>query len=301
MPQADVDTFLKNLPSILEEYEAEDIFNADETALYYTCMPRRTLANNHNSAFGGKNSKDRLTLLLCCSMSGEKLPPLVVGKYKNPRCFRGVDVKQLPCAYHHSQNAWMNTTIFQEWLANLDQKMLAQRRRIILFVDNATPHRIIREFFNIRVAFLPPKCTSLIQPIDQGVIWSLKCKFRRLLLEHVISDVDNDLQSAHIKKIHVLQALHFVKRAWSDVHPDVIINAFSKAGFQEKPILEINDEPVCEFIDDFFSYVKIDETLFNEELQEIDVDKDDVSPQLAALFYIVLGSTFSARDQAQKS
>ena len=34
---------------------------------------------------GGKNSKERLTVLLCCNADGsEKLTPIVIGKSKKP-------------------------------------------------------------------------------------------------------------------------------------------------------------------------------------------------------------------------
>ena len=37
---------------------------------------------------GGKNSKERLTVLLCYNADGsEKLTSIVIGKFKKPRCF----------------------------------------------------------------------------------------------------------------------------------------------------------------------------------------------------------------------
>ena len=52
--------------------------------------------------------KDRMTILYCCNSNGtHKLDQLVVGKYKNPRCFKGIN--QLPVYYENTQNAWMTT------------------------------------------------------------------------------------------------------------------------------------------------------------------------------------------------
>jgi len=42
-----------------------------------------------------KIAKERLTVLLCISMYGEKLKPLVIGKSVKPRCFIGIDVSKL--------------------------------------------------------------------------------------------------------------------------------------------------------------------------------------------------------------
>ena len=52
---------------------------------------------------GGKLSKEMITALVTASMAGEKLPPLVIGKSANPRCFK--NVKKLPLPYKHNTKA----------------------------------------------------------------------------------------------------------------------------------------------------------------------------------------------------
>lgn len=79
-----------DLSTLLDGYSPDDIFNADETGLFYQCLPNKTFAFKGDSCNGGKNSKVRVTVLLCANMSGtEKLPALVIGKSKRPRCFKG--------------------------------------------------------------------------------------------------------------------------------------------------------------------------------------------------------------------
>ena len=56
---------------------------------------------------GGKYSKNRLTGLVCGNAVGEKLPLLVIGKSKKPRCFK--DVSTLPCQYTNQKKSWMNS------------------------------------------------------------------------------------------------------------------------------------------------------------------------------------------------
>ena len=53
--------------------------NADETGLFYKLRPDRTLAFKGEKCSGGKKAKDRLTVLVGASMSGVKLPLLVIG------------------------------------------------------------------------------------------------------------------------------------------------------------------------------------------------------------------------------
>ena len=94
-------------PELLGHYSSVDILNADETGLYFRALPVYTFALKTDKAKGTKTSKDRLTLLCCASMAGEKKILLVIRKSKRPRCFKGV--KKLPVNYEVKSNAWMSS------------------------------------------------------------------------------------------------------------------------------------------------------------------------------------------------
>ncbi|GBM23291.1 Tigger transposable element-derived protein 6 [Araneus ventricosus] len=47
----------ETLSKILKDYKPEDIFNADETALFFQCLPQKTLTLKKKKCFGGKQSK----------------------------------------------------------------------------------------------------------------------------------------------------------------------------------------------------------------------------------------------------
>jgi hypothetical protein len=64
------DAWLESLPSLLEGYEARDVYNADETGLFFNVLPDRTLAYKGETCHGGNHSKDRLTVLLCVDSDG---------------------------------------------------------------------------------------------------------------------------------------------------------------------------------------------------------------------------------------
>ena len=74
------------LKKLTDGYEAKDIYNFDETALFYKLTPDTTLATNGIN--GIKQSKERLTVALCVNADGsDKLKPIVINKSKAPRCF----------------------------------------------------------------------------------------------------------------------------------------------------------------------------------------------------------------------
>lgn len=107
-----VDDYRLRIPDITKDYSPDNIFNCDETALFYRTLPDKTLSVKTAECKGGKLSKDRVTVLLCCSATGEKYKPLVIGKALNPRCFKNVKVAELPVSWKSNKKAWMTRVVF---------------------------------------------------------------------------------------------------------------------------------------------------------------------------------------------
>ncbi|XP_003248468.1 tigger transposable element-derived protein 6-like [Acyrthosiphon pisum] len=111
-----VDDWKKKLPNIIDKYEKRDIFNADETELFFRVLPNKTMAFKNETCNGGKVSKERLTVLLCCNIIGEFERPLIIGKAKRPRAFKKLDVNKFPVDWCWNKKAWMTTQIMTDWL-----------------------------------------------------------------------------------------------------------------------------------------------------------------------------------------
>ena len=73
-----------HLAAVVGGYAIEDQFNADETAVFYRQLPSKSMVFKGESCKCGKFVKKRLSIMLCCSATGEKLamPPdhLVLSK-----------------------------------------------------------------------------------------------------------------------------------------------------------------------------------------------------------------------------
>lgn len=174
-PLEDLDSMRKNLRQKLRNYNREDIFNCDETGLFWKLRPSRTISNGPVS--GTKQSKERVTVLLTCNAIGnEKLPPLFIHKYENPRALKNIDKKTLPVDYYWNQKSWMQVSIWNEYIKKLDSRMRRQNRQILLLVDNAPTHALheTTNLTNITIEHLPPNTTAHLQPCDQGIINSFK-------------------------------------------------------------------------------------------------------------------------------
>ena len=148
--------------------------------IFFRLEPDHTLATRRLS--GWKKSKERLSIALCSNADGShKLPPLVIGKYAKPRCFKNVNIGNLPITYRSNAKAWMLATTFQEWLQTFDYQVGIKHNRqcVLLLLDNCTSHKLDNlRFQNVKVYFLPPNTTSKIQPMDAGIIMSFKKHYR---------------------------------------------------------------------------------------------------------------------------
>lgn len=176
-PLEDLDAMREKLRQTLKNFAPENIFNCDETGLFWKMKPSRTISNGPIS--GTKQSKDRITVLVTCNATGsEKLCPLFIHKYENPRALKNISKKNLPVDYYWNQKSWMQVSIWNDYLKKLDCRMRRQNRNIILLVDNAPTHALYdtTHLTNITIEHLPPNTTAHLQPCDQGIINSFKVR-----------------------------------------------------------------------------------------------------------------------------
>lgn len=103
-------------------------------------------------------------------------------------------------------------------------------RKILLFLDNAGCHRVNQNLSNVKLVFFPPNTTSKCQPLDQGVIQSLKCSYRQKLVKHIIAQCTL-AQTADQISITVLDAIKWIDLSWKNVASNTIKNGFRAAGF----------------------------------------------------------------------
>lgn len=226
------------LIQFLNGYNPRDIFNIDETGLFFKCLPNHTLTFKDEKCHGGKLSKDRLTVLLACNWDGsQKLKPLVIGKSAKPRCFKGI--KSLPTAYRSNKKAWMTTELFNEWLISVNSDMKKAERKILLFLDNCTVHNNPPQLDHVKLIFFPANTTSRLQPLDQGIIQNFKTLYRREIIVRVLDSIEKGEKA----NITVLTAIIMIDKAWKNVNHTTIYNCFRKCGFKQTGNVEQSSEP----------------------------------------------------------
>ncbi|XP_053555651.1 tigger transposable element-derived protein 4-like [Bombina bombina] len=193
--QETVSQWEEKLKMLKEPYATKDIYNGDETGLFFRLLPSKTLAVKREKCTGGKLSKERLTVFLCGNMDGRLEKPLVIGKAAKPRCFKNIDTTQLPVIWRANKKAWMTAELMSEWLKIFDRKMKREGHKVILFLDNATCHPHLK-LSNVKLAWFPANTTSVTQPMDQGVIYTMKTHYRKLLLQSLVANISTT-QNVH--------------------------------------------------------------------------------------------------------
>ena len=159
---------------------------------------------------------------------GDKIPMFDSGKSVKPHCFKGI--KKKPCRYRAQKKSWMTSDLFEEWVCELDRKFQREDRKIALIVDNCPAHPDIKDLKAIELVFLPPNTISHTQPMDQGVICSLKSKYRILSVRRNITGLENDKD---MPSFSVLDSMKMLVLAWESVTEETIINCFSEAGISQ--------------------------------------------------------------------
>lgn len=208
-------------------YTTAQIFNCDETGLFWKKMPKRTyLTQEEKSASGFKAAKDRYvfynhlsfkfffmltnlnfldryTLLLCANASGTfKCKPMLVYKYETPRALKGKRKEHLPVFWRSNKSAWVTKKNFEEWFLNsfipeVKEFLLKENQafKVLLLMDNAPSHSESLQFLhpNVEILFLPPNTTSLIQPMDQTIIATFKSYYLKKILTQMLTVMNQSL------------------------------------------------------------------------------------------------------------
>lgn len=269
----------------------EQVYNCDETGLNWKALPQKTLATvSEKTAPGFKVQKDRITVMVCANASGNhKLSLLVIGKSKKPRAFKNLNLNALPAKYCNQKSAWMSQEIFSEWFhkkfvpevkAHLAEKKLPQKA--LLLMDNAPTHptgEIKSADGNITCLFLPANTTSLIQPMDQGIIENMKRRYRKAFVVGLLSSDDIMTVKQYWKSYTIKDAIFNVASAWADLTVSNLKKGWNKLWPEPAPaeVHEANETVSVDEIVELCNNVAldVDKLTPDEVLEWLDCDKFD--------------------------
>ena len=175
---------------------ARHIFNTDETSVYFDSAVSRTvdIKGARTVEIGHtEHYADRISVVLCCSYSGELLPPLIIHRCDEKQNFKktgtftrsmfdtprgGDQIPGVEMWVTHTRTAWLDTELMCRWLDTIYAEGVRffgfEPAQTVLFMDGCSAHhseeseQVVKEL-GIQVETLPPNCTPFLQPCDQHV------------------------------------------------------------------------------------------------------------------------------------
>jgi hypothetical protein len=231
----------------LAPFAENDRYNCDESGLVYNKQPKTSNVRKEKGkliAVGGKDDKLRISTFHIVNSTGtDKRKLWVVGRAMEPHAFKRnrINTGNLPVIYRSNKKAWMITSLWFEFLRNLNVEMRIERRHIALVTDNCPTHPnpanpplnwtgpTPPELTNVTLVFLPPNTTSqaILQPLDQGIIRSFKAAYRRRYADNMVQHFN--LHAIRPDKIDILQAIYLMSDAWDSVTKETVIRCWKKA------------------------------------------------------------------------
>ncbi|XP_076377045.1 jerky protein homolog-like [Megalopta genalis] len=234
--QEGADAFVNNFKKIIEEENVnlENVYNMAESGLVWKALPTKTLAEEEEKNLTGhKTKKDRITIGLCANALGtHKITPIVIYKYKNPRALK--HEVSLPVIFKSQTNAWMDKTLFLDWFENHFKPSVKQYQevkqlsgKVILLLDNCEAHKVsLHEDRDFKIMYLPPNTTSILQPMDQGIIEKTKRVFRQKLLQRVLT-YDGGINEFYADYT-IKNCIYILSESWSEITQGDIKNVWNK-------------------------------------------------------------------------
>ncbi|KAB0376127.1 hypothetical protein FD755_012770 [Muntiacus reevesi] len=248
---------LEKKHKIIDEamYLSEQVFNMDETGLYWKKKPDRSYIGKDEKLMPGyKAAKDRLTLLFGGNASGNmKFNPLLIYHPENPRTLKNIAKGSLPVVWKGNPKAWAVVQSLSPVCLFFLEKDIPFNN--LLLLNNTLGHPPFMDNFhlNIKVVHLPQNTMSLIKPINEGVIMT----FKKYYLCHTFCQA-----------VKVTAAI--MNGVWKNFCPQFIHNFLN---LSKKLKLDLQVDNFTEFL------TAQPEELTNEDLMELEDQRKDQERQ----------------------
>lgn len=117
----------------------------------------------------------------------------------------------------------MTAAVYQQWLLDFNERLGQEERQVLLIVDNAPSH-IHRgvSLGNVTILKLPINTTSLLQPMDQGVIANLKREYMNMKTAVAVERFLEGDKDPY--RISLLEGIELYQESWTSIQTGAIKN-----------------------------------------------------------------------------
>lgn len=248
-----------------KDYSLQNVWVVDETVLIYNALPEHL-------QHGAVSGNDKISIILACNLAGtERKPPVIIG---NSQALNSVN---LPTPFQHHSESAVTLEFFSSWLKEWDRELHTKRKKIVVLMSKMPHHPENPHIFNINVTFFPPDTSTVLQPLQLGIMNVFKSLYRYQQLKYIMaktqasekiglcSVLNQNVLSAHSLSVSLLDAIFMVHKAWRHVSPETIVKGVVKAGMSK----DVDALNVCDRVqappgipqEDFEVLVNMDEGL----------------------------------------
>lgn len=205
---------LQKLRDVISTLTADEVYNFDHTGLHW-----RRLAPSVPRIGTTRARAGHFRIGLCTNITGtDKLPLWLIGTESSPKALRDFNLETHRAVWHANQTSWFAGHEVKLWLQSFYEHIQDKKpgKRILLIMQDLPAHRNgLREApppENISVEFLPTTVAPLFQPIDMGVIVTVKRLYRQHYLQWLCTEfrIGND----PFKQLSLRHAVWWLFQAW---------------------------------------------------------------------------------------
>ena len=327
---------IKNSSTLSAErpFHASLLINFDQTGVHLVPKSKYTYADATSSSVQGTGEDDRrqITAVIASSANGDMLPLQLIFQGKTPRCeaqhTSSTDAEKF--SFTHSENHWSNQETMQEYIQQIIepyiQRMIIKHAlpansEAILLIDCWSVHTsdefklyMKENHKNIRLVYIPPCCTSMLQVADTHLNFPFKRGIRNRFNEHTVNTMMEQLENREEigkidLKLSTLKPLvvEWCYSAWDSLRKrrDYVVHAWQSlfTVLQFDPFVEKNQ--IAALCESTSSQLRMDEN-FNGEDDESDEEntyesesEDEEKDELDIMREIQTGTRRSARLRQQ--
>lgn len=222
------------------QYPADRIINVDETMIRFDTPSNYSNNTRGEKAIRIKNTnadKRGVTVILAVTAEGHKLPAVMIFKEQGGAFGPRVALRiagQVPSNIRAraTSSGWNGNAEMEWWIENV--LPWSMNSRLLLIMDLANMHTSegtlghLRER-NVDVVFVPAGCTSIVQPVDVGIVKQFKSRVRNdweewMRLEHERENT----RAGNIRQPSREDLMHWVGNSWAMEEQNTIRATFSR-------------------------------------------------------------------------
>ena len=120
--------------------------------------------------------------------------------------------------------------IHHQIMSKLNNEMRLSNRHILYVCDNASSHQV-QEYFPHQIPHATPNATSIMQPLDQGIILSAKRRYKKKLAERYLACVENNKDAnSLLKALNIVQTTNMIAAFCRETSSPSSRTVFAKQG-----------------------------------------------------------------------